>query len=141
MTNIMRILYIDDTPYWRELYEKAFLKAGVEIKTLPDARGDIVNEVLDFKPDLILLDISMPDVNGFEAIKILKNEEKTRRFPVFFFSNLSSPDTIKKGMELGAKKYLVKGEYEPEEVVKIIKDFLKFIEVKRYKKQETRYKQ
>lgn len=120
----MGILYIDDTAYWRDLYEKAFSQAGVEIKTLPDARGDIVKEVHESQPDLILLDISMPEVNGFDAIKILKNDEKTKNFPVFFFSNIGSPDYIKKGLELGAEKYLVKGDCQPEEIVKICIDYL-----------------
>lgn len=120
----MRILYIDDTAYWRELYVKSFSQAGVEMKTLPDARGDIVKEARDFKPDLILLDISMPEVNGFAAFKILKDDEQTKSIPVFFFSNISSPDTIKKGLSLGAQKYLIKGDYEPEEIVKICQEFL-----------------
>jgi DNA-binding response OmpR family regulator len=119
-----KILYIDDTAYWRETYEEAFRAGGIEIKTLPDARGDIVEEISVFTPDLILLDISMPVVNGFEALKILKGNEKTKNFPVFFFSNISSPDYIKKGLELGAEKYLVKGDYQPEEVVKIITKYV-----------------
>jgi len=115
----MRILYIDDTAYWRNTYAKAFREAGIKIETLPDARGDIVKSASDFQPNLILLFISMPEVNGFDAIKILKNDERTKNFPVFFFSNINSPDYIKKGLELGAEKYLVKGDCQPEEVIKI----------------------
>ncbi|MFH1183110.1 MAG: response regulator [Candidatus Moraniibacteriota bacterium] len=120
----MKILYIDDTAYWRELYEETFTKAGIEIKTLPDARGNIVKDVLEYKPDLILLDISMPEVNGFEAINILKDDEKTKNIPVFFFSNISDSEYIKKGLGLGAEKYLVKEDYEPEEIVKICLDYI-----------------
>jgi len=115
-----RILYIDDTPYWRETYEKAFREVGVEIKTLPDADGDIVKEATSFRPDLILLDISMPGRNGFEAIRVFKGDEQTKKIPVFFLSNISNPDYIKQGLELGAERYLVKGDYEPEEVIKIV---------------------
>jgi len=120
----MRILYFDDTPHWRELYEQAFENAGFEIKTLPDARGDVIKEVLDFQPDLILLDIWMPDVTGFDAIKILKDDKRTKNFPVFFFSSMGDPKSIQKGLGLGAEKYLVKTDYEPAEVIKICKDFL-----------------
>ena len=56
----MRILYFDDTEYWRDLYEKAFTEAGIEIKTLPDAQGDIAKSASDFRPDLILLNIFCP---------------------------------------------------------------------------------
>lgn len=120
----MKILYIDDTAYWRDLYEKAFSRAGIDIKTLPDARGDVVKVASEFQPDLILLDISMPDVNGFEAIGILKGDERTKNIPVFFFSNISSPEYIRKGLALGAEKYLVKGDYEREKVVKICLEFI-----------------
>lgn len=115
-----KIIYIDDTRYFREIYEEAFSKAGIEIKTLPYARGDIIKEITNYQPDLILLDICMPGITGFDAISIIKNDQKTKNIPVFFFSNIKSPDYIKKGIELGAKKYLVKKDYQPEEVIKII---------------------
>ncbi len=126
MTKIttMKILYIDDTRYFRETYEKAFAEAGIVIQTLPDARGDIVKNALDFRPELILLDISMPDVNGFEAIRIFKADKRTKNIPVIFFSNIGSPEYIEKGLALGAEKYLVKGDYKPEEVVKICKEYI-----------------
>lgn len=120
----MRILYIDDTAYWRETYEKAFAEAEIIIKTLPDARGNILDEVSAFQPDLILLDISMPVVDGFEAIEILKNDSKTKNISVFFFSNISNRDYIKRGVELGAEKYLIKSDYEPENVVRIVKKYV-----------------
>jgi len=120
----MRILYIDDTVYWRETYENAFRISGIEIKTLPDARGDIVNATLEYQPDLILLDISMPEVNGFEAIGFLKGNRETKKIPVFFFSNINNSEYIKQGIALGAEKYLVKGDYETQELVKICSDYL-----------------
>jgi DNA-binding response OmpR family regulator len=119
----MRILYIDDTKYWRETVKEAFEKTGVKIKTLPDARGDILNETISFKPDLILLDISMPEVTGFEAIKIFKENDGTKNIPVFFFSALSDSSTIKKGLELGAERYLVKGERDINEVVSLCESY------------------
>lgn len=119
----MRILYIEDTAYWRELYERALSEAGIEVKTLPDARGEIAKEAADYRPDLILLDIMMPEVDGFEAFRILRSDEKTKNIPIFFFSNMSSLTTIKKGLDLGAENYIVKGSVEPEEVIKIITDY------------------
>jgi len=120
-----KILYIDDTAHWRETYEKAFSEAGAEIKTLPDARGDIINEALEFGSDLILLDICMPEVDGFDALKILKNDARTKNILVFFFSSISNPEYIKKGLGLGAEKYLVKSDYESGKVVEICLKYLK----------------
>lgn len=121
---MLKILYFDDTAYWRKTYEEAFRKVGIAIKTLPDARGDIVKEISDFKPDLILLDISMPEINGFEAIKIMKGNEGIKNIPVFFFSNINDSSYINKGLTLGAEMYLVKGDYQPDEVIKIVIDYV-----------------
>jgi len=120
----MQIFYIDDTAYWREMYAEAFKKAGIEIETLPDARGDIAKIISDYRPDLVLLDISMPEVNGFDALKILKNDERTKSIPVIFFSNIGNVEYIQKGLALGAGKYLIKGDYEPEEVIKIVTEYV-----------------
>lgn len=120
-----KIIYIDDTAYWRETYREAFAKAGVDIKTLPDARGDIIKEVLGFHPDLILLDICMPEVTGFDAIGILKKNEKTKNIPVFFFSSISDVATIRKGIALGTVDYLVKPDYTPKQAINIFIKYLK----------------
>jgi len=119
------ILYIDDLPHLRDSYKSAFDEAGLIMVTFSDARGDLVKKVVEVKPDLILLDICMPDVDGFEALQILRGDKKTRDIPIFFFSNLSSKNTIQKGIDFGADDYIVKSNCSPDEAVGICNEYLK----------------
>lgn len=122
---MLRILYIDDTQSYLEFFGKGLMDAGFQVKTLPGANCDLVQEVTNFSPDLILLDIMMPEVDGFEALKILRDNPSTCTTPVFFFSNISNSATIKKGLEMGAEKYLVKSKYSPAELAKVCLEYLK----------------
>ena len=77
------------------------------------------------KPDLILLDIIMPKMNGFEVLKILKEDDETKHIPVIILTNLESSGDVEKALSLGAKTYLVKTNYELEDIIKRVKDALK----------------
>lgn len=76
------------------------------------------------KPDLILLDIMMPKMNGLQALEILKSEEVTKNIPVLILSNIAESNQEENALKLGAQKYIVKSEYLPNELIKIIKDSL-----------------
>ena len=69
---------------------------------------DVAEAVERHKPDIILLDILMPDMDGYEVITALKGSEKTKDIPVIFISGLSSPEAIEKGLALGASDYITK---------------------------------
>jgi len=118
------ILYIDDDPYLREKYQSFFRQSGINMVTFINPAGDIAGRVLDVNPHLILLDISMPERNGFDALKILREDKRTKNIPVFFFSNLSSKGNIKKGINLGAQDYIVKALCEPEDILDICLRYL-----------------
>lgn len=76
-------------------------------------------------PDLVLLDIILPKKDGFEVLKELKNDEKTKKIPVILLTNLESPEDVEKAFAQGATTYLVKSNYRLEDVVKKIKEILK----------------
>ena len=75
-------------------------------------------------PDLILLDVLMPGIDGFETCKILKGNEKTKEIPVILLTNLGQEQDIKKGKELGADDYFIKANHTPTEIVEKVKDML-----------------
>jgi CheY-like chemotaxis protein len=83
-----------------------------------------VEKVKEFKPDIILLDILMPELDGYEVLKIVKGEPETKDIPVLILSNLGQEDHIQKGMQLGAVGYIVKSQYTPSRVVDKIKEVL-----------------
>ena len=72
-------------------------------------------------PDLILLDLILPKMPGFEVLKALKSDESTKDIPIIVLTNLESMGDIEKALELGATTYLVKASYTLEEVVSKIK--------------------
>ena len=77
------------------------------------------------KPNLILLDILMPKVDGYEMLKKIKNNAKTKKLPVIIFSNLSQKDEIEKGLKLGANDYIIKTSVTPTELAQRVKDYLR----------------
>ncbi len=75
-------------------------------------------------PNLILLDIILPKKNGYDVIKELKADEKTKNIPIILLTNLGSLSDIEKALALGATTYLVKGDYQLKEIVEKIKETL-----------------
>jgi putative two-component system response regulator len=69
---------------------------------------DAIETVEEFMPDVILLDVLMPDMDGYDVISRLKNQKKTQAIPVIFISGLDNADAEKKGLDLGAADYIAK---------------------------------
>ena len=73
---------------------------------------------------MILLDIMLPDIDGFDLLETIKNNENTKKIPVIIISNLGQPEDIQQGRSLGGKDYLVKSDLSLDEVVKKIRKYL-----------------
>ena len=96
--------------------------------------SDFVGKVAEIMPDLISLDIIMPERDGFEAIKLLKADSRTKNIPVIFLSNMGQGEDIKEGISLGAVDYIVVATITPNELVNCYLDYLNDSQhyVKRY---------
>jgi len=92
------------------------------IKVLDGESG--LRSAKEERPDLILLDLILPKMDGFEVLKVLKASEETKNIPVIILTNLEETENIQKALELGATTYLVKSSYTLEEVVKKIEKTL-----------------
>ncbi len=102
-----RVLIVDDNPEMRMLLASTVQRAGHEVVEAAD--GDtVMHWVRDTDPQLILLDILMPNVDGWETLKILKADERTRHIPVVVVSALSRLDDIARAKRLGAVDYVFK---------------------------------
>ena len=105
------------------MYEFALSAAGFDVSVSPD--GTIVAEVARLsQPDLILMDVKMPNFNGMDVLKELKTGVGTSGIPVIMLSAFNDPDLINQALSLGAEQYLVKSQYEPEEIIDIITQVL-----------------
>ncbi len=119
-----KILLVDDDALLVRMYQKKLENDGFTVETADD--GDVALKKLpEFKPDLVLLDIMMPKMNGYEVLKNLKENQATKDLPVILLTNVGSSDEdIQKGLELGAVAYLVKAGNRPSAVVSKVKEIL-----------------
>ncbi len=117
------ILIIEDDPFILNIISHKFVENKFKVMVAGDAEKA---ELLLQKsiPDLILLDIILPKVNGFEFLKKIKSDHKLKSIPVIIFSNLGEEKDIKQAKDLGAVDYFVKANMFPEEVVAKITKFL-----------------
>lgn len=119
-----KILIVEDDPTLLEMYSLKLQEEGFAFFTAPD--GDEGLEIaLKEKPDVILLDIMMPKMDGFAVLVELKKNEETKNIPVLMLSNLGQKNDVTKGKELGAEDYIVKASMTPTQVVEKIKSYLK----------------
>ena len=114
-----KLLLVEDDPLLINLYKTAFTESGYEVGTAFDGEtGFEVLSKMEEKPTLILSDLMMPKMNGFELLRKIKSAPELKNIPVVFLTNLGNEEEAKRGLEEGAVTYIVKSEYEPKEVVR-----------------------
>ncbi len=123
MANYKRIIILEDEDLIRHFYRTLFEKAGFEVRAYKDA-DKIVEKTIDFKPAIILTDLLMPKINGYEAIKLLKNDQQTKAIPITVISNLGDYVSQQKSAYLGARDFVVKANLTPEQLVNRVRDVL-----------------
>src|SRR3989344_5986318 len=118
-----QILLVEDDPFLVDIYKTSLEEAGfkVEIATEGD---EALRKLKEKRPDLLVLDIVLPQINGWEIIKEIKKEENLKDLKIIILSNLGQKTEVEKGLSLGATKYLIKAHYTPREVVEEVKKIL-----------------
>lgn len=119
-----KIIIIEDDMALAGMYKTKIVKdTGFEVLLVDNGR-DGLELVKKEKPDLILLDIVMPEMDGWAVLKELKKDSPTKNIPVIFLTNLGDDSEIKKSVFWGADGYLIKASSTPSDVVKKIKQVL-----------------
>src|SRR4030042_4546721 len=119
-----KILLGDDDRLMLKMYQGKFEDDGFNVDVAVDGQMGF-DKALEFKPNLILLDVMMPNVDGLEMLKNLKANEETKKIPVILLTNVGGSDEdVKRGISLGAVAYMVKAHYDPKDVVKKVKEIL-----------------
>jgi len=119
-----RILFIEDERTLQKTFKDLLEKESFEMISAFDGKEGL-SLIKTEKPDLILLDLILPGVDGFEVLKRIKVDEEIKEIPVIILTNLEDTVDINRALELGATTYLVKANYSPKEVLEKIKKALK----------------
>jgi DNA-binding response OmpR family regulator len=123
MSHQPRVLVAEDERDIRELIGFTLRFAGLDV-TLTKNGAEAVEQALQLKPDLIMLDVRMPKMTGYEACRELKNNPDTSDIPVVILSAKGQDGEIQEGIEAGADHYIVKP-FAPEELTNRVKDILR----------------
>ena len=118
-----KILLVEDDLLIVEIYTTRLKEAGFEIESEVDGESAI-RKLKEKDFDLVLLDIVLPNLTGFEFLEKIRNNEKLKNVKVLILSNLGQKTDVDKAERLGAIKYLIKAHYTPSEVVEEIKKIL-----------------
>lgn len=118
-----KILLVEDDSFLSSLAARALDEAGYEVELATDAEK-AMEYLSKGTPDLILLDLVLPGMNGFEFLEKIKKEEKTKSIPVVILSNLGSKEEIEQGFRLGAHSYLIKSHILLDDLVKRIDEVI-----------------
>jgi DNA-binding response OmpR family regulator len=110
-----KILAVDDEPDLIDLMQYHLVRAGHEVTTATNG-WEAIHSVRQNRPDIILLDLMLPDLDGFGVCEILRRDPLTATIPIVIVSAWSSPDSRHLGLELGALDYLTKP-FSPHELV------------------------
>lgn len=115
-----KILLIEDEEIMIGLLEKKLAQEGYEISVARDGIEGL-EKMRKAKPDLILLDIVMPKMGGFEVMERIKEDKELKKIPIVIISNSGQPVEIDRARELGARDWLIKTEFDPQEVIDKVK--------------------
>ncbi len=115
-----KVLIIEDEEIIRGILQKKISKEGYQVEVAEDGKEG-VEKIREVMPDIIILDIVMPRMDGFAVLEEIKKDESIANIPVIIVSNSGQPVEIDKVKEYGVKDWIVKTEFDPQEVINKIK--------------------
>ncbi len=116
-----KVLIIEDEEVMINLLERKLSQEGYKVETARDGEEGL-GKMKKEKPDLVLLDIIMPRKGGFEVMEEMQKDKELRDIPVIVISNSGQPVELDKAKELGAQDWLIKTEFDPQEVIEKVKN-------------------
>ncbi|MCH8821528.1 response regulator [Patescibacteria group bacterium] len=123
MSKNSKVLLVDDDANLLELYSTVFRKNNLNFVIAKNG-NQALDKATSEKPNLILLDIMLPDVNGFDVLKQLRANPETKGITIWMLTVLAEQSNKTKAQELGADDYIVKSSYTPQQIVAKVKEFL-----------------
>jgi CheY-like chemotaxis protein len=119
-----KILIVEDDPLISRMYQKMFTFEKFEVLMASNGREGL-EKASSAKPDVILLDVMMPELNGLEVLENLKSQPETKNIPVIMLTNMDDQGDAQAFLQKGAVKYIVKSDYTPKQVADMVGEVLK----------------
>ena len=119
------ILIVDDDTFLLDMYAMRFAQAGYTVETAMSAHAALEKLRGGLTPEVALLDVVMPAVDGFELLETINSEKLIPKTTKIYLSNLGQDQDIERGKSLGAASYIVKANSTPSEVVAHVEEVLK----------------
>lgn len=120
-----QILLVEDDSFISGMYQTKLANLGFTVEVIEDGQAAWERLQRDPLPDLVLLDIVLPQRDGFEILAALRKQRRTKNLPVILLTNLGQRPDVERGTKLGADEYIIKAHYTPTEVVEKISKVLK----------------
>jgi len=117
------LLLVEDDPLLINMYQTKFAGEGFQVFTATDGQAGLILAQSE-KPNIIILDIMMPKMDGIEVLRQIKKDPNLKNVPILMLSNLSEIAKQKEALQLGAKEFLIKANLTPTQVVQKIKQHL-----------------
>jgi DNA-binding response OmpR family regulator len=118
-----KILFIEDDPLINKIYSTRLKTDGYEVFTAENGEEGL-KMAEDNNPDIIILDIMMPRVDGFAVLEKLRNDERFKLKPIIMYSNLNNEDEIKRAKQMGVTEFVIKANLSPTQMVTKIKQYI-----------------
>jgi len=119
-----KILIIEDDNFLRELIVQKLMAEGFEMSEAVDGEEGL-KKVKEIKPDLVILDLILPGIDGYEVLYQVKKDPSTTKIPVIILSNLGQKEDVERGLKMGAIDFLIKAHFTPAEIIEKVKASLK----------------
>lgn len=117
------ILLVEDDEALIEAYSSRLIAEGYEVSSVTDGE-EALSEIIKMKPNLVILDVMMPKIDGFEVLDILRNTAETVNTKIIMLTALSRPEDIEKAQQYGVDDYFIKSQVTLNEVIDRIKKHL-----------------
>lgn len=121
---IQHVLLVEDDAFLADIYQKKFEMEGFKVTVAGNGERGL-EEAKKKKPDIILLDILLPKLDGFSVLEALKKDPAAKNIPVILLTNLGQKDDVERGLQSGAVDYLIKTHFKPSEVVDKVRKVLR----------------
>jgi CheY-like chemotaxis protein len=118
-----KVLIVEDDPLISRMYQKIFTFEKFDVDVAANGE-EALAKISGFNPELILLDVMMPKMNGLQVLEKLKSSDQTKNIPIVMLTNLAGQQDAETAIAKGAVKYIIKSEYEPKQVVEMVKEVL-----------------